>query len=290
MVTGPASNLCVRRGLKWLRPFVGCGLACVYLASAAGCTNVAKMKSAYEEGDESQLDKLIEVVSRADYPYATRKNAAVALGDIGEPRAAPALIFVLQTYDRRTTLKQAAVVALGQIGDPIAVEPIGQLLDRSVADPNAEMRLLAMPVLGKLGGPKAAEILVNALSFYDAVMVRQEQAVRRGVFTGEEQRFTRRDSAIARRSDPLSGPRVGSLPQAASTSMFGTQLPQPSKIKDETPKERQLAHASLVQVGEVAVPVIERHLATQETTITLRAELQTVVEEIRAGLPPPDDG
>ena len=290
MVTGPARNTCVGRGLKSLRALVGCGLACGYLASAAGCSNVAKMQSAYEGGDESQLDKLIEVVSRTDYPYATRKNAAVALGNIGEPRAAPALMSVLQTYDRRTTLKAAAVVALGQIGDPIAVEAIGQLLDRSVADPNADMRMLAMPVLGKLGGPKAAEMLVNALSYYDAVMVRQERAVRRGVFTGEEQRFTRQDSAIARQSNPMSGPTVGSLPQAAPPSLFGTRMPQPAKIQDETPKERQLAHASLVQVGEAAVPVIERHLATRETTVTLRTELQTVVEEIRAGPSPPDDG
>ena len=270
---------------------MGCALLGAYLAGAAGCTNVAKMQSAYEEGDESQLDKLIEVVSRPDYPYATRKNAATALGEIGERRAVPVLMAVLQTFDRRTTLKQAALVSLGQIGDPIAVESIGQLLDRSVSDPNSDMRMLAMPVLGKLGGPKAAEILVNALSFYDVIMIRQEQATRRGVFTGEEQRFTRRDSAIARRGDSSSsGPRVGSLPQGNAPSLFGGQLPPPVKAQDETPKERQLAHASLVQVGEAAVAVIENHLATQETTISLRTELQTIVEEIRAGPPPPDDG
>ena len=53
--------------------------------------------------------------------------------------------------------------------------------------------------------------------------------------------------------------------------------------RDNTPVERHLAHISLVQVGLAAVPVIERHLATQETTVTLRTELLAVVEEIRAG-------
>ena len=70
-----------------------------------GCTNVAQMQRKYLEGDESQLDKLMEIVSRPDYPYATRRKAAKALGEIGDRRAVPVLIATLHGYEQRNTLR-----------------------------------------------------------------------------------------------------------------------------------------------------------------------------------------
>ena len=37
-----------------------------------GCTNVNQMHKLYQEGDHAQLDRILEIVSRQDYPYATR--------------------------------------------------------------------------------------------------------------------------------------------------------------------------------------------------------------------------
>ena len=262
-------------------------------ATLGGCTNVARMQRAYQEGDTSQLDKLIEIVSRQDYPYATRKSAATALGEIGDGRALPVLMGALGEFDRRTTLKREAVIALGKIGDPVAVESIGRLMDRSLGEANSEMLEVAMPVLGQLGGSKAAEMLVNALAYYDALMVRAERSVRRGVFSGERQRAVASDST-RRRGFPVGDPSLGALgPGAQNTrreSLFGTSLPPSPPRQDDSPKNRQLAHAALVQAGMPAVPVIERHLATQQTTVTLKNELLAVVEEIQAREGAPDGG
>ena len=49
-----------------------------------GCTNVNQMHKLYQEGDESQLERIMEIVSRPDYPYATRRKAARILGEIGD--------------------------------------------------------------------------------------------------------------------------------------------------------------------------------------------------------------
>ena len=68
--------------------------------------------------------------------------------------------------------------------------------------------------------------------------------------------------------------------------MFGGNLALPEQHKvDTTPQERALAHASLARVGAPAVPVIQEHLALQETTVSLRNEFHEILRQIR-GEPP----
>ncbi len=74
-----------------------------------GCTNVTQMQRKYEAGDLGQLDNLLEIVGRPDYPYGTRRKAAKILGEIGDPRALPVLIGVLYDYDQRTREDMAAL-------------------------------------------------------------------------------------------------------------------------------------------------------------------------------------
>jgi len=64
-------------------------------------------------------------------------------------------------------------------------------------------------------------------------------------------------------------------------SMFGTPMEFKNELYNPTPEERELTHASLVRVGEDAVPVIEKFLISQELTNTLMRELGTIIEEIR---------
>ena len=249
------------------------------------CSNVSRMHKAYEAGDTKKLDKLIEIVSRPDYPYATRRKAAEVLGEIGEPAAVQALIGVLGEYDQRTTLKGTAMVSLGKIGDRSAVKPIGKLLDRSLNDPNVELRMAAIPVLGQLGGTEAADILVNALVYYDVLMLQEERRSPKGVFTGEE-------TDLAALRDSLRGPMElfgdpglatgmfgESMPRI---TMFGTQVESPGRAEETTPRERALAHSSLVMVGDQALPVIRDRL-DKPSTASLEKELLAIVEEIRAG-------
>ena len=46
-----------------------------------GCTNVNKMYQQYQDGDEVQFERIMEIVSLSDYPYATRRKAAQILGN-----------------------------------------------------------------------------------------------------------------------------------------------------------------------------------------------------------------
>ena len=250
------------------------------------CTNVSRMHKAYEAGDTKKLDKLIEIVSRPDYPYATRRKAAEALGEIGEPAAVPALIGVLAEYDQRTTLKTSSMASLGKIGDRSAVKPIGKLLDRSLNDPNVEVRMAAIPVLGQLGGTQAAEILVNALVYYDLLMLREERRSPKGVFTGDETDLAALRDSLRGPMELFGDPSLGtglfgdSMPRI---TMFGTPMENPGRAEETTPRERALARESLVVVGEQALPVIQGHLDRKNSTASLEKELLAIVEEIRAG-------
>ena len=116
------------------------------------CTNVNQMHKLYQEGDHAQLDRIMEIVSRQDYPYATRRKAARILGEIGDPRAVPVLKMALQDYDQRTTLKQDALRALGTIGDQSAALDIGRLLNYSLNTADSELRMAAIEALGQMGG------------------------------------------------------------------------------------------------------------------------------------------
>ncbi|MEW6751520.1 MAG: HEAT repeat domain-containing protein [Candidatus Latescibacterota bacterium] len=254
----------------------------------AGCTSVSQMQRRYEAGDESQLDQLIAIVARFDYPYGTRRKAARALGEIGSPKAVPVLTGVLLEYEQRTTLKQDAVVALGLIGDTTAVEPIGRMLDYHLNESNSELRLAAVEVLGKLVCGQAAGILLNALRYYDQAMLYQEQLTLRGVFSGEEQENpygpfhpTHPDSLAQR---PQMG---GLLPEERGQilNMFGMPLETFQGQESPIPQERQLAHRALVQIGEPAVAVLEEHLERKQTTQTLRRELMEILLEIRQPMP-----
>ena len=244
------------------------------------------MQRKYEAGDEKQLDKLIEIVLRPDYPYATRRAAAKALGELGDPRAMPALVNALSDFDQRTSLKVEALNSLGLLGDTTAVDAIGRLLDYSLREDAAEIRLAAIPVLGKLPCTRSAEILVNALSFYDLVILRQESRQRRGLFTGEElpdpyadRRRSRSDSTRTIRRNP-EAPMIG-RPYDTRPRPFGldSEIPVEEPV-DTIPQELELTRAALLAVGQPAIPVINRHILEERLTPSLRRELTSIAEEI----------
>jgi hypothetical protein len=273
-------------------------LLVVLLCFAAGCSNVASLQKKSAAGDEKSLHKLMEIVSRSDYPYGSRVSAARALGEIGNPAAVPALIGALNSYERRTTFREEAVIALGKIGDRSAVEPIGRLLDRSLGDEYVDLRLTTLPVLSQLGGKKAAEILVAALRYYDILTLQQERKGVRGVFTGEENPWlSGQDStgmAAQMFGDPRAGGGLGGLGGLGGgnspVGLFGQEFGQTATArKNFTPEERQLAHQALVGVGEEAVEIIDAQIKTKQTTASLRQELLAIMEEIWLASQPPGE-
>ncbi len=64
--------------------------------------------------------------------YPLRRNAARALGKLGDQRAVPGLIRCLDCSD--FYVREAAAQSLELLGDPAAIPPLMQLLDGGVAD------------------------------------------------------------------------------------------------------------------------------------------------------------
>lgn len=90
-----------------------------------------------------------------------RKAAVVALGRIGDARAAPALIAVL---DEDPELLIPAADALAKIGDPRAFEALLAL----VGDPNAGVRQSVVGALNSLGSPLMPARVLPLLGHTDA--------------------------------------------------------------------------------------------------------------------------
>jgi HEAT repeat protein len=101
-----------------------------------GSPNIEKMKA------RRDVPGLIKVVGQGE-DINLRKAALLALGELKEPRAVPAITALLGDVH----LKQEVVHALGEIGDRSAAEPLTALLG------NEEMRQRAADALIKIGSP-----------------------------------------------------------------------------------------------------------------------------------------
>lgn len=254
------------------------------------CTNVAQMQRQYEAGDHSQFEKLAQIAARPEYPYGTRRKAARALGEIGDPRAVPVLTNLLFEPAQRMTLREEALLALGRVGDRRATESIGLMLDMQLQENDAQVRMTALETLGSLGGAEAAEILVNAMRYYDVMLWREQQRTNRGVFSGQEKEYPYGYGRTPHEQDTTStglpgGPRMGMYrpdETARPVSMFGTQMDMRyERMPNTYEEEYELARQALQQVGEPAVPVMDAFLRENETTQSLQRALAEVALAIR---------
>ena len=100
---------------------------------------------------------LIEALE-ADDPLI-RRQAADALGRIGDPRAVEPLIATLK--DRDALIRGHAVQALGRIKDPRAVTPLIAILNSR--EQESHVRMNAAEALGAISDPRAVEPLILAL-------------------------------------------------------------------------------------------------------------------------------
>lgn len=85
-----------------------------------------------------------------------RERAALALGDIGDPRAVDPLIEILDS-GCPLDVSEAAIIALGEIGDPRAVEPLLPLLQSSTIS----KRIIAAWALIEIGDPRTVDTLIG---------------------------------------------------------------------------------------------------------------------------------
>ncbi len=96
-------------------------------------------------GVDSQTERAIQAL-RQDRSLKVRAQAALVLGQRGDPEAVPALLSALAEDDAEA-VRIAAAAALGKIGDPTAREP---LENARRADPAGEVRQAATRALGDL--------------------------------------------------------------------------------------------------------------------------------------------
>jgi HEAT repeat protein len=94
--------------------------------------------------DKDAVAPALEKILKSDPNPDTRRNAALALGKVGDPAALPALQDILDKGDSKQ--KQQAALALGGINSAEAVA----LLRKTLKDADPELRLRAAVSLGKL--------------------------------------------------------------------------------------------------------------------------------------------
>lgn len=195
---------------------------------------------------EGVTELLIEQLGSEDLEI--RKAAAIALGRIGDARAAPALVEVLEEEDAEMVI--AASDALAKIGDPRAFE---SLLTR-VGDPHAAVRQAVVGALNSLGSPEMPGRVLPLLSDADP-NVRESAVKIAGYFGYAEcadlllERCLDADERVRRAA-------VEHLPYLEDERATPALI---RALRHETPKVRAAAAAAMAQAEgpEVSTHLIE---------------------------------
>ena len=109
-------------------------------------------------GDPRALNALM-LLAKDPHPY-TRAFAVKGLGALKNRAALPTLLPLLAGTDREVVIE--TVRALGQIGDPSAAPPLIKMLQDGGTDPH--VRLEAVRALGHVRAPGVYDLLLDALS------------------------------------------------------------------------------------------------------------------------------
>ncbi len=94
----------------------------------------------------------------ADPDWLVRRQAAEALGLVGDVQAVAPLVETLENRDEDWSVRAAAARSLGRLGDPQAINALVAALN----DMNAHVRHMAVVALGQIGTPETAEPLAAA--------------------------------------------------------------------------------------------------------------------------------
>jgi hypothetical protein len=123
-----------------------------------------------ELGDPRAVEPLLARL--ADWDGMVRVSAADALGRFGDRRAVEPL--VARLADEDSDVRRRTAVALGELGDPRAVEP----LLAHLGDEDAQVRLVVAGALAELGDPRAVEPLITYLASKDYWSAENEYVAR----------------------------------------------------------------------------------------------------------------
>ena len=128
---------------------------------------VCEAAGLYEGGHHFQA--LRDIALDEDLSQPVRSAAITALGRIGERTIAPDLIYIMRSDDLEP--KRAATIALGSIAYSMDYTIIEQLQKVLEDDKDASTRHFAAISLGRIGGPRARDVLYYAMKSCDDDMV-----------------------------------------------------------------------------------------------------------------------
>jgi len=177
---------------------------------------------------DALLAALDDEADRApDGGYPLRRNAARALGKLGDLRAVPALIRCLQCSD--VYVRETAAQALEMLGDPVCIPDLVNLLEGGV---EAAKQVPGKPhlvqpyaaILEALGTLNATEVMPLIEPFLDHPLEKVQYAAARAMYqlTQEEQygerlvRALQGDDLQLRRAALMDVGAVGYLPAATA--------------------------------------------------------------------------
>lgn len=133
-----------------------------------GRDTCVKCGASLTNDDGTYVEKLLKALQ---HPIpSTAVNAALVLGRRREGSAVEPLIMVLESRDEVGVMASAAE-ALGEIGDPKAVPALARLLVRSYL----EVRLKAVQALAKIGSEESMKVIERALRDPNLVVRRAAQ-------------------------------------------------------------------------------------------------------------------
>jgi len=181
------------------------------------------------------VDVLVEQLGRDDLD--TRRAAVTALGRIGDARAVPALIALLDGGDRELMVPVAG--ALARLGDPRAFEPLVRLL----GDEDLPVRHAAIGALNSIGHPDMAARMQILISNPDPLV--RESAVKIAGYFG----YTScADQLIERCEDAVEAVRAAALEHVAFLEDGRVLHVLVAAIERDTPRARAAAAQALTYV------------------------------------------
>ncbi|HEY6097911.1 MAG TPA: HEAT repeat domain-containing protein, partial [Anaeromyxobacter sp.] len=110
---------------------------------------------------KAAVPPLVDILKDADAHPKAKGEAAVALGEIGDPGAAPALVAAIRPDARDRDAMDANRHAADALGALRAREAVPVLKDLLAKSPDGYTQVAAVDALGRIGDPAAVDTLVS---------------------------------------------------------------------------------------------------------------------------------
>lgn len=203
----------------------------------------------------SMVDVLVEQLARED--LETRRAAVIALGHIGDVRAAPALIALLEEGDRELLVPIAG--ALARIGDRRAFDPLVRLL----GDEDIKVRHAAIGALNSIGHPDMAARMEELVGNPDPLV--RESAVKIAGYFGYAPCA---DGLVERCKDSEETVRAAALEHIAFLDDERVVPTLIAALGQDTPRARAAAARALANVdGREALTSLRRALSDPDAWV-----------------------